>query len=135
MEEAFNRERKKGRVSSSKQTKAGSIMMSTENQSSRGDGAETGPGPRSRWLIGVLLPALFVIGSLPLLNLAVFNAWAGGGPPLARQDWHARWSDIYLVAWGFCILFAGLSVYWLRPKTRMDEAGVLGRRTNARQRS
>ncbi len=107
--------------------------MSSRNQSGRGDGLGPGTDQRIRRFIRVLLPALLVIGSLPLLNLAVFNAWAGGGPPSARPEWHARWSDIFLIAWGFCILFAGLFVYWLRPKTRMGESGVSGRRTNESQ--
>ncbi len=115
-----------------KRTNERVMMMSSKNQSGRGDGAESGTDPRSRRLIRVLLPVLLIIGSLPLLNLAVFNAWAGGGSPSARPEWHARWSDLYLIAWGFCILFAGLFVYWLRPKTRMGESGVSGRRTNER---
>jgi hypothetical protein len=99
------------------------MMMSSNNQSRQGDGMRTGPDQRSRRLFRVLLPALLVIGSLPLLNLAVFNAWAGGGSPSARQAWHARWSDIYLIAWGCCILFAGLSVYWLRQNDDKSQHG------------
>jgi len=99
------------------------MMMSSKKQSGRGNGRGTGPDTTSRRLFRVLLPALLVIGSLPLLNLAVFNAWAGGGFPSARQDWHASWSDIFLIAWGFCILFAGLSVYWLRPNDDKSQHG------------
>ena len=101
------------------------MMMSSNNKPGRGDGAETVTDPRSRRVIRVLLPALFIIGSLPLLNLAVFNAWAGGGPPSSRPEGHARWSDIYLAVWGFCILFAGLSVYLLRPNDVKSHGSAL----------
>ena len=69
-----------------------------------------------RRLVRICLPLLLLLGSLPILNLALFHAWAAGGPPTPCPAWHLKWANIFLGAWLATLTVAGCTVYWLRPK-------------------
>ena len=57
-----------------------------------------------------------LLASLWLLNLTLFHAWAGGGPPSDYPEWHFRWSKIF----GLCSLAgfisAFLALWFWRPR-------------------
>jgi len=67
-----------------------------------------------RWTLGVT----FILGSLYLLNLAMFHGWASGGPPTPRPEWHRAW----FYRFGFSAVGAfllGLGIIWrLRRSNR-----------------
>ena len=67
-----------------------------------------------RWLVVALLVAL----GLWLLNGAVFNAWAAGGPPNPHPEYNLRWANRFLVA--SLLSFVGAAaVLWLMRRRKL----------------
>jgi hypothetical protein len=73
---------------------------------------------RSGWALLVI--ALLVVFGLGLANLAVFHAWAGGGPPSPNPEWHKQWAGRFLAA--MCACF-GTALYLGVQRRRARRAG------------
>ena len=69
-----------------------------------------------RKIARICIPILLILGSLPVLNLAMFHAWAAGGPPTPNPEWHEMWANIFLCVWIAILLVAGFSIYLFRPR-------------------